>query len=624
MGRSGEIEFKLLGPLEVRGEHGPITLGPPQQRALLALLLLNANRVVSRDRLIDELWGGQPPATAAKLVHVYVSRLRKALEPDRRQGDEHRILVTRPPGYLLAVKPDQLDLGQFERLRGEAREAVAASDPDGAARKLREAHALWRGPPLADLAYEAFAQGEIARLEELRLTAEEERFDAELALGRHAEAIGELESLAGKHPVRERLRAQLMLALYRWGRQAEALEVSRDARGPLPHDLGTEPSRELRELQQAILEQDPALDRPPLGETRSPPPVPEASTPASRGAFVGRGRELGELEAALEDALAGGGRLTLLVGEPGIGKSRLAEELIATARARGAEGAVGRCWEAGGAPAYWPWVQSLRAYLREMEPGALRAQLGAGAADLAQLLPELRELLPDLPEPPALESEGARFRLFESVTSLLRGATQARPLVLVLDDLHAADEPSLLLLQFVAREIADARVLVVCAFRDVDPTMREPLASAVAELVREPHAAQIELAGLSDADVAEYIELSTGVEPAPRLVEAIHAETEGSPLFVAETVRLLDAEGQIAESDAQMRIPSGIRAVIDQRVGRLPERCRSFLVPAAVMGREFELDALTRLTGLAPGELLDALDEAMSERILGDVPGSPG
>jgi DNA-binding SARP family transcriptional activator/tetratricopeptide (TPR) repeat protein len=605
----------VLGPLEAVADGEPVTLGPPQQRALLALLLLNANVVVSRDRIIDELWGEQPPATAAKLVQVYVSRLRKALEPDRPRGDSARILVTRTPGYLIAVEAEQLDLGRFERLRGEAREALAAGNPAGAAQKLREALALWRGPPLSDLAYERFAQKEIGRLEELHLAALEERLDADLALGRHADLIGELESLVAEHLLRERLRGQLMHALYRCGRQAEALEVYQDARRALTDELGIEPGRELRELQEAILRQDPALDH---------SAVDEAAPEPSRGVFVGRRRELAELAGALDDALAGRGRLVLLVGEPGIGKSRLADELMAQVRGRGARVIVGRCWEAGGAPAYWPWVQSLRAYVRETDPEALRAQLGAGGADLAQLLPELHELFSDLPEPPALESEGARFRLFEAASSFLRSAAQARPLVVVLDDLHAADEPSLLLLRFLAREIADSRLLVVCALRDVDPTMRDPLASALAELAREQRTAHIALAGLSEDDVAEYIELSSETRPAPRLVEAVHAETEGNPLFVAETVRLLETEGHIADPDAHLRIPPGVRAVIDQRVGRLSERCRSLLVPASVIGREFGLDALSGLSEVPRDQLLDALDEAMAERILGEVPGSPG
>ena len=256
---------------------------------------------------------------------------------------------------------------------------------------------------------------------------------------------------------------------------------------------------------------------------------------------------------------------------------------------------VGRCWEAGGAPAYWPWVQSLRSYVRESGRDALRTQLGVRAAELAHLLPDLRELFPALPEPPMLESEGARFRLFEAASSFLRRAAEAHPLVLVLDDLHAADEPSLLLLRFLAREIADSPLLVVCAFRDVDPALRDPLTSALAQLAREPHTAQITLAGLHAPDVGEYIQLATGNEPSTTLVQAIHTETDGNPLFVVEVVRLLDAERQIAEGDADVPIPPGVRAVIGQRLRQLSEPCRNLLVAASVMGREFGLDALARL-----------------------------
>src|SRR5207247_3326622 len=184
-----------------------------------------------------------------------------------------------------------------------------------------------------------------------------------------------------------------------------------------------------------------------------------------RGVFVGRDSELAQLLAGLEDVFSARGRLFLLVGEPGIGKSRLADELINQARVRGARILIGRCWEAGGAPAYWPWVQSLRAYVREAEPETLRAQLGAGAVDLAQILPELYELLPGLPQPASLEPEAARFRLFDATSEFLRNASETRPLVLVLDDLHAADAPSLLLLQFLARELGSSRMLVVAALR---------------------------------------------------------------------------------------------------------------------------------------------------------------
>ena len=245
------MDFRLLGPIEVAENDRPLSLGGAKQRALLALLLLHPNEVVSTDRLIDELWGGAPPPTAAKSVQVQVSKLRKQIGPDR--------LATRPPGYVLQVAPSELDLARFHALLGEARNAAPAE----AAPKLREALALWRGPALADLSYEPFAQAEIARLEELRLAALEQRIDADLAGGSHSELVGELEGLVAEHPLRERLRCQLMVALYRSARQAEALETYRRARREMSEELGLEPSEELQRLEQAILVHDPALDLPP-------------------------------------------------------------------------------------------------------------------------------------------------------------------------------------------------------------------------------------------------------------------------------------------------------------------------------------------------------------------------
>ena len=406
-----------------------------------------------------------------------------------------------------------------------------------------------------------------------------------------------------------------MLALYRSGRQADALEVYRDARRALTDELGLEPGRELRELQEAMLRQDPALDW-------NAPAAAPSREPTERGIFVGRERELAELTAGLDDALAGRGRMVFVAGEPGIGKSRLADELVAQARARGARVVVGRCWEAGGAPAYWPWVQSLRAYSRELKPEALRAQLGTAGGGLAQLLPELGELFSDLPPPPPQDSEGARFRLFEAVTSFLRTAADDGPVVLMFDDVHAADEPSLLLLRFLAREMADVRLLVVCAFRDVDPTLQEALTATLVELAREPHTARISLGGLSEDEVLGYIKQSLGVTPPAELVAAIHRETDGNPLFVVEVVQLLAADGQIGEPGAELRIPPGVREVIGRRVARLPEACRDLLVSASVLGREFGLGALGRLSDLPREELLDALDQAMAERVVTDVPGT--
>jgi DNA-binding SARP family transcriptional activator len=599
------MQFRLLGPLEVVDEGDrSLPLGGRKQRSVLAVLLLHANDVVATEHLVDEVWGASPPATVAKSIQVYVSRMRKELGDGR--------LVTRAPGYALRVEPSELDLARFEALVAQAADA----DPATAAARLREALALWRGPALADLAYEPFARAHAARLEELRFSALEQRIDADLAAGEHAQLVGELEALAAQHPLRERLHGQLMLALYRSGRQADALAAYQAARATLVEELGIEPGRTLRDLHQAILDQDEELD------LTAPAEVHERAAP--RGVFVGRSRELAALDDALDDALDGRGRTLLIAGEPGIGKSRLVDELAARARARNADVLVGRCWEAGGAPAYWPWVQVLRGYLRDGRHQAVQAQLSAADGDhLVALLPELAELVPGR-EVPALDTDGARFRLFEAVGSLLRRAAATQPLVVVLDDVHAADEPSLLLLRFVAREIAGSRLLIVCAFRDVDPTLRDPLTSALAELVREAHTSQIALAGLSESDVAEYIELAAGVTPAAELVAAIHAETEGNALFVAEVVRLLDAEGRLGDTGAALRIPPGVRAVIGQRLGRLSPGCRELLSSASVLGREFRLDALAHLARLERGDLLDLLDEAASERAVVDVPRAPG
>jgi DNA-binding SARP family transcriptional activator len=244
------VEFRVLGPLEAIGEAGPLELGGPRQRALLALLLLHANEVVPADRLIDELWPNEPPQTGRAALRVRISQLRKALGAEA--------IVTRPPGYVLAVGTDQVDLFRFERLAEEVRRALEAAEAERARGLALEALALWRGPPLADVADLDFGRIEAGRLEELRLAVLERRIEADLALGRHD--VGELEALAARHPLRERLAEQLMLALYRSGRQAEALGVYQRTRRALVDELGIEPSESLRQLEAAILRQEPSLD----------------------------------------------------------------------------------------------------------------------------------------------------------------------------------------------------------------------------------------------------------------------------------------------------------------------------------------------------------------------------
>jgi DNA-binding SARP family transcriptional activator len=809
------MDFHILGPIEAIEADRPLALGGSKQRALLGMLLLHAGEVVSTDRLLEELWPGVRREEALRALQVAVSRLRKALEPGRRAGADSRMILTRPPGYELRVDPEQLDAKRFEALVDEGRRALLAGDSRSARARLGEALGLWRGPPLADLAYESFCQAEVARLEELRVVALEERIAADLALGRPSELVGELRALVREEPLRERLRAHLMLALYRSGRQAEALDAYTEARRTLVEELGIEPSRELRELHQAILEQDAALDvaareeaaeapsserervtatflfadiegstrllakigrgayervladfyglmRAAVSEANGrevgtrgdgvfvafssaadavvgataaqrslaahawpagtelrvrmgihtgeatladgdfiglavhraaricaaahgaqvllsqttrdvaeedlpaelglcdlgehhlkdlerperlfqlqiegmrdgfPPPrtmtaglpaaaASEQGTETPGGVFVGREAELAELLGGLDDVFAGRGRLFLVAGEPGIGKSRLAEELIRHAKGRGARVLVGRCWEAGGAPAYWPWVQSLRAYVRESDDHVLRAQLGEGALELAQFVPELRARLPDLREPPAGGSEAARFRLFDATAEFLRSASQSRPILLLLDDLHAADAPSLLLLEFLARELASMQVLLVAVYRDVDPIPGQSLTETLGAITREPVTGRLTLDGLTVGEVAKYVEATAAEIASAELVAALHAETDGNPLFVGEIVRLLSVEGVPAERTGEVRlaIPQSVRDVIARRLTHLSQECRRILVLASVIGREFALEALARVAGVSEDELLDALDEAMAARVVSDIP----
>jgi len=268
---SMETEFRILGPIQVLRDGEPIPLGSHKQRAVLAILLLHPNEVVSTGRLIDDLWGEEPPAGDLKTLRSYVSRLRTALGKD---GDREALL-SRSPGYTVVIDEDGLDSAFFERLARVGHEALVRRDAASAAHTLHEALSLWRGPALSDFAYEPFAQAEIVRLEELRLAVTENRMEAELALGRHQQLVSELEWLIGTHPFREGLRAQLMLALYRSGRQAEALAAYRQARDVLVEELGIEPGSELRGLESAILRQDPSLALPAPGAAVSiPAPAP--------------------------------------------------------------------------------------------------------------------------------------------------------------------------------------------------------------------------------------------------------------------------------------------------------------------------------------------------------------
>ena len=342
--------------------------------------------------------------------------------------------------------------------------------------------------------------------------------------------------------------------------------------------------------------------------------------------FVGRERELSELLSGLGDARSGQGRLFRVFGEPGIGKSRLADQLASRARDEGVRVLVGACWDGAGAPAYWPWVQSLRMLIGGTDQDALRRQLGSGAEDIAQMVPDLRDVVPDLPQARDVESESARFQLFDSTTSFLRRAAQTGPLLIVIDDLHAADTPSLLFLRFLGSQLADVPIMVIGTYRDVELLPDAPLTDAVGEIARQPSTRLLALSGLGEASVRQFIQSAAGVTPGPRLAAALARETGGNPLFLGESVRLLAAEGRLDEVAAlqalHLPVPRGIRDVITRRMRHLPDGTVELLVLAAALGPEFSADVLRRVDGASSEETLERLGEAALAGLIAAVPGS--
>jgi len=343
--------------------------------------------------------------------------------------------------------------------------------------------------------------------------------------------------------------------------------------------------------------------------------------------FVGRRHEVEEMRAALDAACAGGGRLILLAGEPGIGKTRTALELTTHATNRDARIVWGRCHEEAGAPPHWPWMQILRAVAAAQNADELRADLGAGASDIADIVPEIRARLPDLDPPVTLsDPSGTRFRLFGSIARFLIDASRRQSLVLVLDDLHWADVPSLRLLEFLAQEMGDSQLLIVGTYRETELSRRHRLSDTLGALARTPYIVRLHLSGLEADDVRQFVATATGMMPPGWLTSAIHSQTEGNPLFVREVVRLLAQAGHFNDAafgnsaSPTICLPEGVREVIGRRLNLLPPVCNEILATAAVIGREFTLDVLVRTSQPRTEEtVLEALDEAIAAHIVEEI-----
>ena len=627
-GRGPTIEFRVLGPFEVVSGGESLALGGPKQRALLAALVIEANRVVSVDRLVEELWGDEAPSRAMASLQAYVSRLRRLLQPAGPRRSRADVLVTQAPGYVLRVEPASVDAVRFERGATAGIDLLASNDAAGALEVLEAALPLWRGAPYSDFGFEEFAQAEIARLTELWLAATEARLAALVETGHAATAVADAEALLRDHPLREGVWASLMTGLYRLGRQGDALRAYQRAREVIGEELGLEPGPALQQLEARILSQSADLE--PDRERSIPGLVTPATSPApavpepAEDALVGRSPELRLLREAVAGATGGRGRAVILHGEPGIGKTRLAREaarLGAEARAvvgqgNGVEGQI--------TAAYWPWTHLLRGLLDGFGRGELPFRVREALAELAHLDPALGHHAGEVTAPPPpLDPELARGRLQRAVVDVVLGLAASGPVVIVLEDLQWADQSSLQLLSLLAGELADAPVLVVTTYRqhEAGPT----LSTALGALARVPGTVDLRLGGLDPESVHRFVELTAGHEVSQAVATSIASRTSGNPLFVGELTRLLRSERTLHEDAVrQAPVPAGVREVIRRRLERLPAQTTTVLTVAAVIGRRFPVHLLEEVTQLPEDELFDRVESAIATGLVVEAEGSVG
>ncbi len=586
------MDFGVLGSLQVTDDDGePVDVGGRQPRVLLTALVVAGGGPITADALIEAIWGDEPPRSALGTLQTYVSRLRRSL-PER--GGP--MIELEPGGYRMDLAGHRVDVELFDQLADDGARLLQDDRPAEAREVLEQALALWRGPPLIELVDLRHGIARASSLDERRWSVLEQRISADLQLGRHAEVVAELQTLVDKHPLRERTQEMLALALYRSGRQADALRALSSAAELLRTELGLEPSTELITLESKILTHDPSLAVTPA---RAASGI-ERSDRASGTELVGRDAELTELRATLAEA-ADGARFVVIEGEPGIGKTRLAEELAAAAATGGSTVVWGRSDESGAAPALWPWLPVLRTLVGAVDepaPALLEDVLHGGA--------------------PLLAGQGAalQFERFDAIAEVLERSGARRPLVVVLEDVQWADPVSLALLQFLTTRLRSG-VLIVATARTRTVGDTSALTDALGAATRRPGSRRIRLGGLTAAETEALLESVAPAPLSPELAGRIHARADGNPFYAIELARL-SAEGADGE------VPSSVRDAVRLRLRSVPGATSELLTIAAVMGREVPLGLLARTADLAIGECIERLDPAVAQRLLvpSEEPGS--
>lgn len=585
------VRIAVLGPIRAWVAGQPVELGGRRQRSVVARLVLAHGRVVSVDRLIDDLWEGEPPPKALAALQAHISHLRRVLEPDRKPRAAARVIVSAAPGYCLRLPAEAVDAWRFEAKIAAAEEQT---DLAGRARMLEDVLTGWSGDPYAEVADALWAAPEAARLAELLLTAVESHAAAQSALGRDAMVVRVLERHVADHPGRETAACLLVAALYRTGRQAAALDALRRTKEHLVAELGLEPGRPLRDLERDILRQADHLDPIPL----DPVPTVQLAMPQPSTRPRGRAAELAAIDRAAAAAIGDGSRVVWVGGEAGAGKTLLVEAAATRLRAAGWAVASGRCPEVDGAPSGWAWTEVIRAFVPALERD------------------QARRLGPLLHDGNAPGTNGGAFWLAHAIADILGPATAQRPLAVLLDDLHRTDGLTLELLRLVADRLDGRPILVVGTYRPSESgaeleTARAALANrAVAHLI---------LSGLDDAATAELAADCGLPAVTGATLRLLRERTGGNPLFIRELARLMVAEGVDAGHGG---VPAGVRDVLRRRLAGVPGPTATALRQAAVLGCDVDLRLLGEMTRRDPDELLDALESAVLAGLL-DEP-TPG
>ena len=648
--------FRILGSVEAWNGSQRLALGGPLQLRLFAFLVLHANRGVSRDELIDATWQSERPGGDNRLPQA-ISRIRRTLAPLDLAGK--RTLRTVAGGYLMKIEPGELDADVFEARVQEGQQALADGQPARALEHLSAGLALWRGPALAEVAFQDFAHGEIRRLEDRRWDARESRIEAELELGHHRAVVSELEAWLAERPDREGVAAHLMLALYRSGRQSAALETYQRTHGYLNNEFGLETGAALKALQARILAQDPSL-MDATGEDRGERPRAsresrEASHPGAVGArarpspitaplparlqpygsrlFVDRGPEADALAGVLADVGSTGRRAALVAGEPGIGKTRLVSEFARKAHAAGTLVLAGRCDNALDLP-YQPFVEALEHLVDNAPIELLESHVAEHGDSIARLVPALASRVTGTPSRGSERSEPDRYVLFRAIERLLAAACERGPVVLVLEDLHWAEIATVSLLRRLLTSPTGPPLMLVGTYRARELANDHPLRELLADLHREQQVLRRELEGLQTRDVATLV---AGLSDGPAdstdelLARSLEQNTNGNPFFITELVRGLNDSGALvnerghvrlkADRDLTGQLPLSITETLSRRMARIDPNVERCLQVGAVFGDEFDIGLMSEIGDLGP--IAVALDDAVRAGVLIEG-GEPG